>query len=71
MFPTGKIINELPKSRYSFTKAICTENMCQDYEIMCKNEQLIYQVPVSEIVYFPETWKDLRSEEDKNELADL
>ena len=69
MFPSGKAISQPIENRYSFTKAICIENMCQDFEIACKNNELIYQKPVSEIVYFPETWKDKRTEEEKKLLC--
>jgi len=69
MFPTGKAISQPAERQYSFTKAICEENICQDYQIACKNEQLIYQKPISEKIYFPENWQDLRSKEEKKELC--
>lgn len=65
MFPTGKAISQPTEKQYSFTKAICVENTCQDFEIACKNELLISQKPISEKVYFPEAWQDLRSEEEE------
>lgn len=69
MSPTGKTISQPAERQYSFTKAICMENVCQDYEIACKNELLIYQKPVSEKVYFPETWQDRRTEEEKSQFC--
>ena len=51
---------------YSYTKAICNENACQDYEISCENDNLIYKPPITEKVYFSDDWEDPRSEEDIN-----
>ncbi len=69
MLATGSVISQPAERNYSFTKAICVENMCQDYEIACKNELLISQKPVSEKVYFPETWQDRRTEEEKSQFC--
>lgn len=69
MPPTGRMISEPRDREYSFTKAVCEKNICQDYEIACKNKQLIYQKPVSEKIYFPETWQDRRAEEEKEKLC--
>ena len=55
--------------KYSYTKAICDKNVCQDYEISCQNNQLIYKQPITEKVYFSEGWKDPRREEDIKKLC--
>lgn len=60
---TGNIINKSYPNKYSFTKAICEKNVCQDYEIACINRTMISQIPLTEKVYFPEDWKDNRSED--------
>ena len=66
---TGKVLYNFPAKQYSYTKAICEKNVCQDYEFACKNSSLIYQKPVTEKVYFPEDWKDPRSKENISKLC--
>jgi len=56
--------NYIKVSEYtnSHTKAICTaENFCQDYQIFCKNSEFIAKTPItSAVIQLPETWKDPR-----------
>lgn len=59
---TGKI-------SHSLTKAICEENVCQDYEIACKNKSIISVSPTGNIVKFPSDWKDPRTYEEINNLC--
>ena len=60
---TGNLVTQSYPNKHSYTKAICEKNVCQDYEIACINKTMISQIPVTEKVYFPEDWKDNRSEE--------
>ena len=50
---------------FSHTKAICnSENLCQDYEIFCKDQKIIKMSPITgAAVQFSADWKDQRSEE--------
>jgi len=55
----------------SFTKAICTEkNFCQDYEVFCKEEEIIRMSPITgAAVQFSPQWEDPRSEEFINKFC--
>ena len=58
---TGETIGT---NHYSYTKAICDEsNYCEDYEITCKNEEVISLVPTGSAVKFSEDWQDPRDKE--------
>ena len=48
----------------SHTKAICDEqNLCQDYEIFCEDEDIVYMLPITgAVVQFSEDWQDPRDE---------
>lgn len=49
---------------YSYTKAICDENSCQDYVIVCEGPEVISQTPIEGAqVQYPLNWKDPRSQE--------
>ncbi len=65
-----KISEDVPYT-HSFTKAFCTEtNFCQDFEITCKNTQLIKISPITGAsVQLPSNWEDTRSIEQKNKLC--
>ena len=62
---------KIPKYTSSQTKAICTaENFCQDYEIFCKNQEVIGMSPITgAAVQFSENWKDPRSPELRNNFC--
>jgi hypothetical protein len=60
---TGNAATEQLSEKYSYTKAICEKNVCQDYEIACNNGILVYKFPVTEKVYFSKDWKDSRDKE--------
>ena len=51
----------------SHTKAICTENnLCQDYEIYCKNKKLVKMSPTTgAVVQFSKDRKDSRNDEER------
>lgn len=50
----------------TWTKAICNNNSCQDFEITCQGKELIDIKPISNIVIFDDSWEDSRPEELKN-----
>lgn len=51
----------------SFTKAVCNEsNLCQDYEITCKNSTQIRFQATGFTVQFPEDWVDKRTKQEIN-----
>ncbi len=56
---------------HSHTKAICTEdNFCQDYEIFCKNQEVISISPITgAAVQFSGNWEDPRSAEIRNKFC--
>jgi hypothetical protein len=59
-FVTGSSISEYS---YSWTKAICNETHCQDYQIFCNKNQLINQTLITgAIIENPENWTDPRNE---------
>ena len=55
----------VPQYTSSHTKAICnSENYCQDYEIFCKNQEIISISPITgAAIQFSENWEDPRDEE--------
>ena len=55
----------VPKHTFSHTKAICTkDNFCQDYEIFCKNQEIISISPITgATIQFSKNWEDPRDEE--------
>lgn len=59
------------KYDYSWTKAICNETHCQDYEIVCKDKKVISQTPLTgAIIDINENWNDPRTEEFRNKFCD-
>ena len=48
---------------HSFTKAICDDNFCEDYEIVCKNKNILSMSATGFAVQFAENWEDPRTEE--------
>lgn len=64
---TGQITkNNQINQEYSYTKAICNEsNFCQDYEITCKNKQVVSQFPITgAVIQHNANWKDPRNNTD-------
>ena len=48
---------------HSWTKAICNETHCQDYEIYCNGGEMIRQSPITgAIISIPKDWVDPRNE---------
>lgn len=58
---TGKVIDN--NQEYSHTKAVCNEtNFCQDYEITCKNKEVMSIKPITgAVIQHTEDWKDPRN----------
>ena len=67
---TGKTVEEF---QYSYTKAICNEsNFCQDYQIVCKNNEVISQTPITgAVLQQASDWKDPRDEERINGFCNV
>lgn len=67
-FVTGEVASE---NVYSWTKAICNETSCQDYEIFCKGNELINQTAITgAIMNIPENWIDPRNETNKERVCE-
>jgi hypothetical protein len=49
-----------PRFDYTYTKAFCYKNTCQDFLIKCLDKNPIQITPVSSKVIFNENWKDYR-----------
>jgi len=64
---TGQVISD----RYTYTKAICnSSNFCQDYEIVCENNQLTEMKPITgAFVQHYDEWNNPQTEEQKNRLC--
>tara|TARA_Y100000310_G_C20638294_1_gene792442 strand:- start:664 stop:948 length:285 start_codon:yes stop_codon:yes gene_type:complete len=72
MFGNVSLTGETVISEYTFTKAVCDENnYCQDYEIHCRGEQVLAQIPIqgSERQY-QNNWEDPRTKEQIEKLCD-
>lgn len=48
---------------YIWTKAICDDNVCRDYEIKCMDGEVVDVSPVSGFVVFSSIWEDPREED--------
>jgi hypothetical protein len=56
---------------YAWTKAICNETHCQDYEIICKDKKVISQNPISgAAITIDNDWDDPRDESFRNKLCE-
>ena len=59
---TGFIIEN---HNYSYTKAICDEeNFCQDYEIICKADEIIINPIPNTTIKNPDNWEDFREDKE-------
>lgn len=53
-----------------WTKAICNEEFCQDYEIHCKDNKVISQTPITgAILVVDKNWEDPRPKEMQEQLC--
>lgn len=56
----------------SWTKAICNETHCQDYQIYCKEDKFVSQSPITgAVIVIPENWEDPRNETMRNRLCEV
>ena len=61
-----RIISGYSETKNILTKAICDEkNYCEDYQIVCKNKELMGLNPTGAAIQFSENWEDPRSNKDK------
>lgn len=56
------------KNQYSYTTAICENNLCQDFLVSCQNNNLLALSPLTEKIQFSPQWKDPR--QNTNSLCD-
>lgn len=64
---TGKVVQE---NFYSWTKAICNQTHCQDYEIKCSGNNLISKNPITgAIIEIPKDWVDPRNETYRHKIC--
>ena len=54
---------------YSWTKAICEKNKCQDYEIKCLKGEILEMKPITSLIIFNEDWMDVRKQKEKDKLC--
>jgi len=72
-FTINSRINENPVylKTHLFTKAICDkDNFCQDFEVECKNENVIRITPTGFGIQKPIDWKDPRTPGEIERLCD-
>jgi hypothetical protein len=61
-----------PEYTYSWTKAICNETQCQDYQIFCNEGKLVRQSPITgAVISIPNNWEDPRNETMRNRVCDF
>jgi len=58
------------EENYTFTKAICEGNICQDFLISCNNGSVESIEPVSNKIQFSDNWEDQRTLEQINRFCD-
>lgn len=70
IFYIKNILLRIADKENSLTKAICdNKNYCEDYEILCKGEEVIKLTPTGAAIQFSEDWKDPRSQEEREILC--
>ena len=61
-----------PEYTSSWTKAICNETQCQDYQIFCNDEKLVRQSPITgAVISIPKDWEDPRNETMRSRVCNL
>jgi len=72
---TGKLTEEYDRDKnynYTYTKAICNETYCQDYEIVCNNNTIVDIKPITgAIIQTLPNWKDPRDKERINGFCNI
>lgn len=62
--------NSSPEYTHSWTKAVCNETQCQDYEIYCNGNKLINQTAITgAVISIPKDWEDPRNETVRNRVC--
>lgn len=72
-FTKSDLISDSSYSEYthSWTKAICNETHCQDYEIYCNGNEFIRQSPITgAVISIPSGWDDPREEEIRERVCE-
>lgn len=64
-FVVGYYISFNNSFEKTYTSAVCSGNVCQDFEFTCKDKQLINSKAISGFVIFDEDWTDWREEKDR------
>jgi hypothetical protein len=66
LFIRSNLTGETIKDHYTYTKAICDENnFCQDYEITCRNKEVISMEPITgATIKHSNTWQDPREQKE-------
>ena len=56
----SELTGQAVRDQYSYTKAICNEtNFCQDYEITCRNKEVVSVVPITgATIQQSENWQE-------------
>ncbi len=68
----GGITGAAIVSEYSYTKAICSEDECQDYKIVCEENTLISKTPITGAsIKIDQNWQDPRDQETIDSFCDL
>ena len=59
------------QTEHGFTKAICDENnYCEDYEVVCEQNQVKSFTPTGMVIQNPVSWKDSRTSKQIDEMCD-
>jgi len=59
-----------PEYTHSWTKAVCNETQCQDYEIYCNGNELINQTAITgAVIAIGNGWADPRGEINQNDIC--
>jgi len=54
------LLNSSPDYDYTWTKAVCEDNVCQDFLIKCSEGELVEMSAISGKVVFSDNWVDKR-----------
>jgi hypothetical protein len=56
---------------HSWTKAICNETHCQDYEIYCKDSEFVRQNLITgAVISIPKGWEDPRNDTMREKICE-
>jgi hypothetical protein len=67
-YTSGEVNSNYP---HSWTKAICNETQCQDYQIFCNGNELINKTAITgAVISIPKDWEDPRNKTMKDRECD-